>query len=103
MNWRVIPGKFDVYAWQRPLNWAIEWDTSAGDLVIRAGEPQYFVKFADSHSGNCSPELIECKLTPELEERLLLSRGITGIRKGVTPLMKRAGDLRNDQTLINKN
>ena len=21
MNWRVIPGKFDIYSWQRPLNW----------------------------------------------------------------------------------
>ena len=34
LNWRVIPGNFDIYSWQRPLNWAFEWDTRLGDLTI---------------------------------------------------------------------
>ena len=102
MNWRVIPGKFDIYSWQRPLNWGIEWDTNLGDLIIRAGEPQYFVKFSEPKADGCPIELIECEFTKALEERMKLSRGITGIRKGTVPLMKKAGKLRDGQSLIKK-
>jgi hypothetical protein len=101
MNWRVIPGKFDIYSWQRPLNWGIEWDTNLGDLVIRAGEPLYFIKFQDSLTGKNSANLVECRMTPALEERMKLSRGITAIRKGAVPLMKAAGKLRDGVNLIN--
>jgi hypothetical protein len=100
MNWRVIPGKFDIYAWQRPLNWAIEWDTNLGDFVIRPGEPLYFIKFFDMQSGYEPVELVECEMTKEIKERLRLSRGITGIRKGLVPLMKKAGDARLNIKLI---
>ena len=100
MNWRVIPGKFDIYSWQRPLNWAIEWDTNLGDFVIRPGEPLYFIKFCDIEKGYAPVELIECEMTQEIKERLRLSRGITGIRKGLVPLMKKAGDIRANKNLI---
>lgn len=102
MNWRVIPGKFDIYSWQRPLNWGIEWDTNLGDLIIRAGEPQYFVKFVGSNADSHPIELVECELTKKLDDRMKLSRGITGIRKGTTLLMKKAGKLRDGQILIKK-
>jgi hypothetical protein len=100
MNWRVIPGKFDIYSWQRPLNWGVEWDTSLGDLIIRVGEPQYFLKFSEPILERQAIELIECEFTKALEDRLRLSRGITGIRKGTIPLMKKAGKLREGRSLI---
>jgi len=102
MNWRVIPGKFDIYSWQRPLNWAIEWDTGFGDLVIRVGEPLYFLKFTEISSGTHDADLVECEMTPQLIQRLNLSRGITGIRKSTLPLMKKAGSLRSATKLIKK-
>ena len=45
-------------------------------------------------------ELIECEMTQEIKERLRLSRGITGIRKGLGPLMKKAGGMRANINLI---
>ena len=99
-NWRVVPGKFDIYSWQRPLNWAVEWDSSLGDFVVRAGDIQYFIRFSNLTSGGHHCELIECEMTRELQERLRLSQGITGMRKGTVPLMKRAGSLRADMSLI---
>lgn len=102
MNWRVIPGKFDIYAWQRPLNWAIEWDSTLGDLIIRAGEPQYFVRFRESSRGSHEADLVECDFTPKLKARLSLSQGITGIRKSTVPLMKKAGSLRAGKSLMKK-
>ena len=100
MNWRVIPGKFDIYSWQRPLNWSIEWDTQHGDLVIRSGEPLYFIKFCGINDSYGSVELIECDMTQEIKDRLRLSRGITGIRKGLVPLMAKAGISRSNTKLI---
>lgn len=102
MNWRVVPGEFDIYSWQRPLNWSIEWDTNLGDLIIRVGEPLYFCRFKEPNSSNPSVDLIECEFTNQLQERLHLTRGITSVRKGIGPLMKRAGKLRSGQSLIKK-
>jgi hypothetical protein len=50
--------------------------------------------------GYAPVELIECEMTKEIKERLRLSRGITGIRKGLVPLMKKAGDIRANKNLI---
>ncbi len=99
-NWQVVPGNFDIYSWQRPLNWAIEWDSSLGDFEIRAGDVQYFVRFSSMSSGSHHCELIECEITSELQERLRLSQGVTGIRKSTVPLMKKAGALRAGKSLI---
>jgi hypothetical protein len=51
-------------------------------------------------SGYEPVELVECEMTKEIKERLRLSRGITGIRKGLVPLMKKAGDARLNIKLI---
>jgi hypothetical protein len=102
MNWRVIPGKFNIYDWQRPLNWAIEWDTRQGDLIIRTGEPLYFVKFTELSSNSNEVELVNEPLTEIIQERLRLSRGITGIRKSTLPLMKKTGETRAGKKLISK-
>ena len=68
--------------------------------MIKVGEPLYFIKFCDSNTGYAPVELIECEITKEIKERLRLSRGITGIRKGIVPLMKKAGDKRAKINLI---
>ncbi len=102
MNWRVIPGKFDIYGWQRPLNWAIEWDTTLGDLIIKAGEPIYFVRFAPINRQVVEVKLIEIDMTLELEERLKATRGITSIKKGLTPIMKAQSKARGIKKLIKR-
>ncbi len=102
MNWRVIPGKFDIYAWQRPLNWAVEWDTSLDDLIIKAGEPIYFVKFSSVSRIASIVNLVEITMNPEIEERLKMSRGITSIRKGLVPIMKNQSASRGQVKLIKK-
>lgn len=101
LSWRQIPGKFNIYDWQRPLNWACEWFVSAGDLIIKAGEPLYFVSFESVHGESvASVDLVQQSLTPELRERLALSRNIVSMRKGVVPLISKAGELRNGQIFI---
>lgn len=100
-SWRQIPGKFNIYDWQRPLNWACEWFVGAGDLIIKAGEPLYFVSFELLNGESATNiELVQHSVTPELRERLALSKNVVSMRKGVVPLMAQAGELRSGQNFI---
>jgi len=91
LNWRIITGRFDIHAWQRPLNWAIEWDTKCGDLIIRMGEPLYYVRFYDASGGVImNPDLIRAQLTEELRSRLSSASGVTSMQRGTAALIKKA-------------
>lgn len=94
-NWRLIPGKFDIYAWQRPLNWAVEWDIDGGDLVIRTGEPLYFVRFCrEDNAVLKAPDLVHMKYTEDVAERVRMAAGVTGFRRGLNGVMKKAATTR---------
>ena len=103
LNWRLIPGSFDIFAWQRPLNWAIEWDTRCGDLIIKQGDPLYFLRFFNG-KGQCidNISLMNIELTPEIKERLNSTTGVTGLRRGLLPVMNRAIEERESSLMIPK-
>jgi hypothetical protein len=105
MNWRVIPGNFDIYSWQRPLNWAFEWDFSCGDFEIRAGEPQYNLRFLSKEApyGSYRINLIREDFKDDIKSRLELTKDVAKIRRGTTQLFSKAADLRNNKMLISKN
>jgi hypothetical protein len=105
MNWRVIPGKFDIYAWQRPLNWAFEWDLSCGDFEIRAGEPQYNIRFIPQEQPieKCKITLEKLELNKSILERLALTRDVAKIKRGTSQLFSKAAQLRENKTFLKKN
>jgi hypothetical protein len=90
MNWRLIPGKFNIYAWQRPVNWAVEWDMSLGDFEIRTGETQYCVRFASAEHTPSQSKIVlqEVPLSDVLKDRLRHSGGVSKMRRGTSALMK---------------
>lgn len=100
LNWRIIPGRFNIYGWQRPLNWAIEWDTKCGDLVIRLGEPLYYLKFFDAEGRLISnPNIQQVELTEDLRAKLNASAGVTSLQRGTAALMRAASDERTGPLL----
>lgn len=100
-SWRLIPGKFNIYDWQRPMNWAVEWYPQAGDFIIKAGEPLYYVSFENPEGPPpSSVDLIECDLTPELENRLKETRGVTSMRRGIKPLFAVAKAKRKNMNFL---
>lgn len=103
MNWRIISGRFDIYGWQRPLNWAIEWDTKCGDLIVKMGEPLYYVRFYDA-SGKIiiNPDLIKTALTEELRARLNSTFGVTSLQRGTATLIKKASEERSGPLIQKK-
>ena len=95
LNWRLISGRFDIYGWQRPLNWAFEWDVSCGDLVIRMGDPLYWVKFYDTCGAVIeSPNLTPIRPSEELQERMSSFSGVTGTQRGTAKLIRESSKTR---------
>ena len=94
INWRTIPGKFNIYAWQRPLNWAFEWDTRLGEFEIKVGDPIYLIKFMHNIKKNQNYELKYYDINTKIEQRLKLTKNITSVKKGVNPLIEK---LRKDR------
>lgn len=89
--WRSIPGKFNIYEWQRPLNWAFEWYATKGDFIIKTGEPIYFVSFEAVDGGKIGDvRLVKSEFSQELAKRVQQTRGVTSIRRGITPLFEAA-------------
>jgi len=100
LNWRLIPGRFDIYGWQRPLNWAIEWDTRCGDLIIRVGDPLYYVRFYDkAGSLITSPNLVKVELTEQIRKRVAATAGVTAIQRGTIKLIRSASVDRTGQLI----
>ena len=38
-SWSVIQGRFDIYSWQRSLNFATQWFDINNDFFIKRGDP----------------------------------------------------------------
>ena len=40
-----ICGEFDIHAWQRSIQWGFEWWDTSKELVIKRGDPLFYLKF----------------------------------------------------------
>lgn len=98
LNWNLIPGRFDIYAWQRTLNCSMEWDCTLGDLTIRQGDPLFFVRFRSENGQRFS--VSECAFTGDIKERFRLFRGIASVRRGNFGLFEDAASARAHIKLV---
>ena len=89
LNWRVIPGTIDIYSWQRPLNWAFEWDISSGDFLINANEPIFSIRFFHKSKNIDNFILKEYAMSKKLKEQLALTKGIAKVTKGLKPYFEK--------------
>lgn len=97
-TWQLIPGRFNIFSWQRPLNFAVEWNIKLGDFVLKQGDPLYFLRFSDSTG--VKHELNEYAMSSELQAQLQLTKGITGLKKGTFGLMPLAREKRSNIRLL---
>lgn len=40
-NWSLIHGRFNIFDWQRPVNWSIEWVDTSTDLIVKREQPLF--------------------------------------------------------------
>lgn len=59
-------GRFPIHVWPRPLMWAFEWHDISKDLILRRGDPWFYVNF-ETLPADRAITLVEAQMTPELD------------------------------------
>lgn len=62
-----IGGRFPAHNWPRPLSWGFEWHDPSQPLVLKRGEPWFYIHF-ETHNPSAHVRLVEQEMTPELEQ-----------------------------------
>lgn len=62
-------GRFPTHVWPRPLAWAFEWYDLSKPLVLRRGDPWFYLHF-ETENPSAHVRLVEQEMTPELEKYL---------------------------------
>jgi hypothetical protein len=96
-----INGRFPIDVWPRTIQWAFEWHDMSKDLILKRGEPLFYVQF-EGPDPNASVRLVEAQRTPEL---LGYIDSITGVTEYVTQtysLFKNARERRPEKLLFPK-
>jgi hypothetical protein len=63
----IFGGRFAINNWPRPLMWAFEWHDTTQDLILKRGQPWFYVQF-ETNPQDRSVSIVEAALTPELEK-----------------------------------
>ena len=85
----MIGGRYPIHLWPRSLMWAFEWWDTSKDLVLRQGEPWFYLCFETEAPGG-TVRLIEAEMTPELQEYCKGLEGVTNYVSQTFQLFKTA-------------
>ncbi len=97
----VIGGRYPVHLWPRQLMWAFEWHDLSKDLILRRGEPWFYVRFEPVDASR-AVKLVEAELTPELMEYINGMSAVTNYVKRTFSLFETAQDRRPARLLVEK-
>lgn len=96
-----INGRFPIDIWPRALQWAFEWHDMSKDLIIKRGEPLFYVYFEGGDPA-APVRLIEAKKTPELMDYIDSITGVTEFVSQTYQLFKNAKERRPKRLLYPK-
>jgi hypothetical protein len=94
-------GRFPIDVWPRLLMWAMEWHDLSKDLILKRGEPWFYVRF-EGGDPSAQVRLIEAEKTPELMSYIASISDVTNYVKGTFALMKTARERRPAKLLTPK-
>ncbi len=97
----IFGGRFPVSVWPRQIMWAFEWHEPQKDIVLRRGDPLFYVQF--EHDGPERPvQLVEAEKTPALMAYLDHIGGIVNYVNQTFSLFKAAEAARPARLLTPK-
>ena len=97
----IFGGRFPVSIWPRPLMWAFEWHDPAKDLVLKRGEPLFYVQFEGMDPAR-PVQLVEAEKTAELTAYLEKLSGVVNYVNQTFSLFKAAEAMRPKTLLVPK-
>ena len=97
----LIGGRMPAHLWPRQLMWAFEWHDIKQDLVLKRGEPWFYVRFETADASR-PVKLVEAEHTPELQAYMAGMAGVTNYVKRTYSLFKTARERRPAKLLKKK-
>jgi len=94
----LVCGRFPLNVWPRLLMWAFEWHDLKQDLILKRGEPWFYVRF-ECEDPSRMIRLVEAEATPELRAYCNGLDGVTNYVKQTFSLFKIAEKRRPKQLL----
>ena len=85
-SWSVIQGRFDIYSWQRSLNFATQWFDIDNDFFIKRGDPIFQISF-DTNEASNEFKLKKVILNETIKRRISSCEGITKLIKNTGKLI----------------
>ena len=83
----MLGGRYPIHVWPRELVWAFEWHDTKSDLIVRRGDPWFYVSF-ETGDPSGRVRLVEGEMTEGL-------RAYTNGMRGVTNYVSRTFSLFN--------
>jgi hypothetical protein len=97
----MICGRMPIHIWPRPLMWAFEWYDTTKPLVLKRGEPWFYLHF-ETNDPTRRVRVIEADMTPALSEYLSGLTGVTNYVNRTYSLFRIAEERRPKQLLFPK-
>jgi hypothetical protein len=97
----IFGGRFPISVWPRPLMWAFEWHEPQKDLVLRRGDPLFYVQFEGADPSR-PVQLVEAERTAELAAYLEKLSGAVNYVSQTFGLFKAAEAMRPARLLVPK-
>ncbi|MFN3644692.1 MAG: hypothetical protein ACK4TB_17415, partial [Gemmobacter sp.] len=97
----IFGGRFPINVWPRQIMWAFEWHEPAKDLVLRRGEPLFYVQF-EGDGPDRAVQMVEAEKTPDLAAYMEHIGGAVNYVNQTFALFKAAGAARPASLLTPK-
>ena len=85
-SWSLIQGRFDIYSWQRSLNFATQWFDIDNDFFIKRGDPIFQISF-DTNEASNEFKLKKVILNEKIKRRISSCEGVTKLIKNTGQLI----------------
>ena len=97
----IFGGRFPLNIWPRPLMWAFEWHEPAKDIVLKRGEPLFYLQF-EAESPDRPVQVVEAERTAELAKYVEQIGGVANYVNQTFGLFKVAEALRPAKLVVPK-
>ncbi len=97
----MIGGRLPIHIWPRAMMWALEWFDTSKELVLRRGEPWFYVRF-EAQDPTRPVRMVEAELTPQLREYMNGVGAVANYVNRTFSLFKTAQSRRPKTLLVRK-
>lgn len=94
----IFGGRFPLNVWPRPIMWAFEWHEPQKDIVLKRGEPLFYIQF-EGEGPERPVQVVEAERTPELTAYMEKVSGVVNYVGQTFSLFKAAEELRPKKLL----